>query len=830
MARTRRGKFMKDRSGVMPAGAGRGRWLLASACALALLATASPAFAQQAATQGEPAEGGDQADTGGIAEIVVTARYVTESIQDTPMAITAQSGEQLEAANVTNVSTLGAVVPNLWTVPGDTQSAGTPKVRMRGVAQGDSSSIAVPPAIAIYHDDVYHGTTAGSDLDFTDVDRVEVNRGPQSTLSGNASIGGSVKIFTRDPRGDGSGYLTVVGGSRNKLGIGGAIDLALAETLAVRFSGNFERQDGFVDRLDFTCQMRANGTPELAGNFPLSQPDIVNKDDCAIGTLGGYNHFVGQVKLRYRPTDDLDIILSARKRIERDEETPEIALDYAVSTAGNVTAYTNAVQAAFGPGIALDDRFMAPASSGGYASYATNCRPALPIDPQPSNFCYDKNKSADHLQLSGKVLYDFSEDLHLTAIAAYTDYGNEFTQNGDQSPLGYVISHFENEDTQYTGEVRLDGTLFDDRLNWVFGGFLQRLTGYQKNFIGVLLTSQNSLVKGVVESQSGFFHLDYNLTDRWRVSGGARYAFGETEITINNPSFVNLSQTSELSRWDWLLSTDYQVTDDVLAFANVATGSRPPGLTTIVNTPRQLAPTPEEDLVSYEVGVKADLLGRRLRTNVSAFYMDYNSLSTAVRKYECLGQPSPATPFEDPSNCSVFAPNTGSLQWNINAGIPAEVKGFEWEITAMPVDGLRIDWSGGYNKFTSGITTPGQPGYLWPGNHRQPEWSMHANVSYDIETPLGTFTPRVDWNWQSQQDFDPQNSTRAPLPIYIIRPYSLWNAQIAFRTPDDDWSATLQVNNVADKFYYYQMFQGLLNTQTRVGNPREVTLTVRRNF
>jgi hypothetical protein len=101
-----------------------------------------------------------------------------------------------------------------------------------------------------------------------------------------------------------------------------------------------------------------------------------------------------------------------------------------------------------------------------------------------------------------------------------------------------------------------------------------------------------------------------------------------------------------------------------------------------------------------------------------------------------------------------------------------------------PIDHLRLDWSGGYNKFKSGVKTPGAPGYLTPGNHRQPEWNMHADASYEIGTPLGSFTPRIDWTWQSQQDFDPASNIRAPLPIYIIKPYSLWNAQLMYKPND----------------------------------------------
>jgi iron complex outermembrane receptor protein len=812
------------RRGATGFSAATGERLLAGTCLAALAALPQLTLAQTA-----PDKPADE----GIETVTVTTRYIRENIQETPMAITAQTDVQLQAANVTNIGTLGAVVPNLLTVPGDSQSAGTPKIRMRGVIQGESSSLAVPPAVGIYTDDVYHATAAGSELDLVDIDHIEINRGPQSTLSGNASIGGAIKIYTKDPLGDGSGYVSYGRGSRNMTHATAAYDLGLTDTLALRVSGDYQRQDGFSDRLDFTCEMNKLGTPQLAGTFPLSQPDIAARD-CVLGHLGGINHTVAQAKLRWRPTEKLDILFAARKRTERDEETPEVALSYQPNAIPNTTnalveAYNKAVRDAFG--IQLDSRFSAPPGTDGYATYATNCRPN--INFKPNGFCFDRGKSADHSLYSGKVQYEISDNLRMTAIGAYTEYSNAFTQNGDQSPLGYVISHFDNQDHQGSGELRFDGALFDNKLNWVAGAYMLRLTGYQKYSINFLTTSQQSIVKGTDDSQSAFFHLDYNLTEKWRVSGGARYTDGKIAITINNPPTLVISDPveSKQSRVDWLVSTDYKITDDILVYASAATGSRPPGLTTIVNTSRQVAPTAAEDLVSYEAGVKTDLLDRRLRTNLSFFYTDYKSLATSVQGFECVGQPgATAIWFPSASACQQFAPNTGNVQFFQNFGMPAKIQGAEWEITALPLEHLRFDWTGGYNKFVSGIKTPGQPGYLWPGNHRQPKWNMHADLSYGIQTAFGTFTPRVDWNWQSQQDYDPSSQLRAPLPIYVIKPYSLWNAQIAFAAAQSNWSATLAVTNLTDKFYYYQVLQGTLNAQTRLAAPREFSLSIRKDF
>jgi len=860
---------MKQRGGPRFAA---GRHLLAGSCFAAMAIFSQPAMAQNDA---EP-QAADQTkeNTSAIQDIVVTARYVSENIQDTPIAITVQTSQQLEASNVQSMSTLGAVVPNLFTMPGDSQSAGTPVIGLRAVTQGATSSLAVPPALAVYTDDIYHATTAGSELDFTDIDHIEVNRGPQSTLSGNASIAGSIKLYTVDPKGDGSGYVEAVGGSRKLMGVSGAFDLGLTDTLAIRASGNFERQDGFSNRLDFACMMDKLGTPAKKGRLPYFQPDSAKKD-CVIGQLGGGQIAVGQVKLRWQPTDTIDILLTGRHREEDLQETPEVALFYQEGCAAASTLPTPGGTPSVGPqpcgatvgaqayhraayrtfGIVTNSNFLTPQRNGGvYDTYATNCRPLLdktgggfPAD-YPDGFCFDQGKQAHHTLLSGKLRAELTDKINLTAIAGYTNYSNEFTQNGDQSPLGYVVTHFINKDKQWSGELRVDGTSFNDNLNWVVGGFWLKMDGYQNNMVSFINIYQLTQVHGINNSKSAFFHLDYSILDNLRVSGGARYTDSELSITLLNPQAVSVlvPAIADQKRVDWKIGLDYKFTDDIMVYASAATGSRPPGMTTIISTPRQLQATSDEELISYEAGLKADLFDRRLRYNFTAFYIDYKKISASATGVECRNQPGPtATWFSVAQNspqalvvCSQFTTTTvpgpngppDPVTFTQNVGIPAKIKGFEWEFAAAPVDGLRLDWSGGYNNYTSSVKTPNTPGYLWPGNLRQPRWNQHADIAYDIETSIGTFTPRLDWNWVSKQTYDTTPQARAPLPKLIIDPYSLWNAQIAYKSPSRDWTATLLITNLADKWYHYQVLSGVINDQTRVAPPREVSLTVRKTF
>jgi len=785
------------------------------------------------------ARAADDDKNGELETVTVTARYETEDLQKTPIAISTTSADQLQSANITSINTLGSLVPNLYTHPGDADESGVPSIVMRGVSQNDAS-YARAPAVAMYIDDVYHATAVGSELDLTDVDRVEVARGPQSTLSGNASIGGAIKLYTAQPKGDDSGYLTVRSGSYNELAATGAFDTTLAPNLYARVSGHWKRQDGFVKLLDFTCTMNQLGHPELAGSFPTSQPDVA-AHGCKTGEEGGGTQNGGRLKLRYVASDKLELNFGVSTERFNLQDSPELTVDVTnpyPNPSGLISAYNVAIENQFG--VRYDDRFLPPPGQK-YSSYSTFCRPLLqgtvqqaPYQPVPSGICYPNAREQDSTIYSGKLDYSFTDKLHLTGIVSYSDFGDDFVQNGDQSPLGYVLSKFSQSVLQRTAELRLNGTSFNDRLSWVLGGFHVNYEGHSDGFIGYITDNFNEFDTAFNESNSGFFHTDYKLTDRWRVSGGARYTSGSVEYHFNHPGLLVIDApfTADERRWDWLVSTDYQITDNTLGYFTVSTGSRPPGITTIVITAQQMHSTPAEDLRSYELGFKNEFLDHRMRLNLAAFYSDYRSRSTTEAGVQCLGELPGATWQASGATCaSLYPSNPSTVPWYITVGKPATIKGFEWDLVAAPYKGLQFDFSGGYNKFESDVHTPGAPGYIHPGNHLQPEWNMHANVQYAFESAIGTITPRVDVSWQSQQDFDPAPGAEAPQPEFIIKPYAIANAQIDYVPVQGKWTATAGVTNLSDKFYYYQLFNGgAVNIASNVAPPRMFYFSVRRDF
>src|SRR5262245_54345031 len=139
-------------------------------------------------------------DTGTIGEVTVTARKVAENLQETPIAITAFTGELLEERGVIDTNELDQVVPNLQfannaPLAGNNSSS---QVFIRGIGQTDPTST-VDPGVGLYIDDVYQGWAVGGSMTLRDIANVQVLRGPQGTLFGRNTIGGAILLTTTDP-------------------------------------------------------------------------------------------------------------------------------------------------------------------------------------------------------------------------------------------------------------------------------------------------------------------------------------------------------------------------------------------------------------------------------------------------------------------------------------------------------------------------------------------------------------------------------------------------------------------------------------------------------
>ena len=216
---------------------------------------------------------------GPLEEVIVTARFREELLQETPLAITAVSAVEIEQRGFTSAYEIGLAVPNTSLRPAQAAYGNTMTAYIRGIGQYDFLP-EFEPGVGIYFDDVLHPVTMGSTIDLMDLERVEVLRGPQGTLFGRGSIGGAIRYISKKPQGEDVGEASVLYGDYDRVDIRASYDFAIAENVFARVTGVAKSRDGYQDVIDFAC-----AHPDLAGTIPRQ---VFNRQaNCKVGTQGG---------------------------------------------------------------------------------------------------------------------------------------------------------------------------------------------------------------------------------------------------------------------------------------------------------------------------------------------------------------------------------------------------------------------------------------------------------------------------------------------------------------------------------------------------------------
>src|SRR4030095_6197578 len=182
-----------------------GRIALALAVAAACGTGSLPAFAQEQ-------------ETSGLDEIIVTARFREEKLQETPIAITAITADELESRAMQSAYEVAYTVPTPYLRPPQAAFGASMSPYIRGIGQYDFLP-EFEPGVAIYFDDVLHPVTFASSIDLMDLERVEILRGPQGTLFGRGSIGGAIRYISKAPQGDDTGEIQVTYGDFNRIDV-----------------------------------------------------------------------------------------------------------------------------------------------------------------------------------------------------------------------------------------------------------------------------------------------------------------------------------------------------------------------------------------------------------------------------------------------------------------------------------------------------------------------------------------------------------------------------------------------------------------------------------
>ena len=856
--------------------------LLQSATAVglggALLAFGAPALAQQAA----PAP----ANSNTVGEVVVTAQFREQSLQKTPLAITAVNAQMLEARSQTNVFQVAAQAPNVTLKPAGAAFGSAMVAFIRGVGQTDFN-FSQEPGVGIYVDDVYYATLTGSLLDLTDLDRVEVLRGPQGTLAGRNSIGGAIKLFSKKPNGEG-GYLEGTYGSYNRIDFRGAMDFTVVpDKLYVRVSGAARHHEGYVTRLDYACSHPGSGLP----TFHVGT-------GCELGKDGGQAYDAAKIAIRWIPNENVEVNLTADAT---DDQSP-------VQANTIVYARPNGVSL---NGVAYDNKFVPYGPNAGdpnhpndpFLSYATFIDPGQgvaseagwkPVVVPPIN-------TYKSWGVAGTIDWKLGPHLALKSISSYRHFFNSFAEDTPSSPIGVQLLLQTLRHRQVTQEFRLNGQLFDDKVDFTLGGFYADQNGSEEARVDLPYVGAGA-VPGVPNFAFDFIHgpdtspsqakaafgqVDWHVAGGLELVGGVRYSIDDKSYTYHRhnpdgtvpcgtPNFLPGGCTNWLvaglngqsasfhsTRVDWRVDLQYQITSDVMGYAQVSTGYKGGGIdarpffgkgATAFNPATGVAagcPDPDcqvkafapETLTAFELGMKTALFDHRLRLNAAAFYNKYNNIILLLS----------SCPNNSPGDTLAF--RTGEpCALPVNAG-NAHVKGVEFEAEAHPFAGLEMDGSVSYLDFkyvslpsldpttglstTTGISINGVTPYT-------PKWKWNFGVQYELPfVEGGTLTPRFDISYQSDTFSTALNTPASIDPAKTvvvggvrtdrITGYAVSNARITWRSMDRSWQAALEVTNLFDKLYYLTQFDlgegglpGYVAGQPAM--PRQWAVTVKKTF
>jgi iron complex outermembrane receptor protein len=808
--------------------------------------TLGSAAALAQSTQDQTAQGtgttSQNATGGALEEVVVTARYRQENLQQTPIAISAVTAEDLQARGFTSATDVAYTVPNASFRQAQAAFGNTVTAYIRGIGQNDFN-FAFEPGVAIYVDDVYFPTTMGSQFDLMDLERVEVLRGPQGTLFGRGAIGGAVRYISKPARGDDSGYIQVTGGDLHRIDIRAGYDFSIIpDKLFMRVTAMSKRQDGYQKDMDFVCLY-----PQQSGTLPALTHN--RNSGCQIGTLGGIDMTGARGTLRWLASDTLEFGLIADYQRDDSESRadgitgigpfiPPVAawnnfmVNGTLDGSGIPSHRPNPNFAGYG--VPYDSRFI---SSNPYVTYETFQDPYTGLQ-------LPRQENLDQKGVSGTMDWKLTEDLSAKLILAWRNWNSLFGTDQDGSPLGFAgadgIQHF----TYRTAELRFSGDLFNKRLNWTAGAFFYDansssaqqvpLPAFGSPPCGPLYYSDptgtcpnglpNALLvnghdSGHYENKSGFVNGVFSITDKFHFTGGVRYST-DKKHDLNDNTIVVLPVESDQNSVDWLAGLDYQFTPAVMAYFSAATGYRPPAFNPRPFQPTQFVPVAGEKATSFELGEKGDFFDHRLRLNLAGFYIDYKQRIIPAAGVECVK--------DNAGNC--VGPVVVPLTAYVNA--PAKISGGELEMDIRPLDQMLITASAGYTHYEasttefqgkpySGVTPSGQAAYV-------PKWNAAVSVLYTFNLANGaTITPR--WDAYLQTEICSGQTTTS-----CTAGYTLQNVRLEYASEGRAWTFAAGAENVTNKVYYYNIFDltpfGEPTIEAQVAPPRTWFVQVSRNF
>lgn len=723
-----------------------------------------------------------------LEEVVVTARRRSESLQDVPIAVTAMSEDYLRMSNIVELSDLRTHVPSLGITVAGT-STNIPQVALRGLRPSEVL-ITLDPAVPMYFSDVVMTPTHGTNLAMYDLASVQVLKGPQGTLFGRNSTGGAILIEPKRPGHELGGYLETRLGNYDLRTVEGAVDLPVGDRVQFRLAGRTVERDGYQRNVADNDLHGKRFWDEDSDSARLSM-NVDITDNLSNLLVIGYdkNEMLARVgrPVAFNPTSSLGGLVDglhnrdgavdaalerARHRGVHDVETDVLARDKVENT-----LVTNTTTWDLTGSLTVKNIFGYRKVN--YSSASDTDATALPLFGAP-------------VQADAGVTRD---------VEARTTQAEQFSN-----------------------ELQLAGTSFDDRLTWLTGVYWYdmdasesspaMIVGPAPGFAGM---EQNS-PQGSVENEAyGLFaEGTYAITDRLDMTLGVRQSWDKRTVTVANTRSGNCivtdrdgvllpndacarTESERFSAPSWRAVVDYQVTPDAMVYGSVSTGYRSGGFNLRGNDNVTLTPYDEETVMTYELGSKSDWQfanGMSLRTNLAVYLSKFDD----IQKTQDL--------LVD-----------GVVGTSIVNAAEAEVKGLEFEAFFNPTQNLELMASYSYvdAEYKSWVK-PGTGGVMLDVSDAEfpwiPEHSANAYIKYyvPVDPAIGDISLMASIYWQGEMSLDedvgvnalgyPEPARSAFLANEYESSYSVINLRADWRSVmGSNFDLGIWVDNLRDEEY-----------------------------
>lgn len=581
--------------------------MLAAVSLLALSSLSAQAHAQTSApAQAQlPAEE-QKYDDAAIVVIGITKQ--ASNIQDTPIAITAFTGEKLTEQGINKVDEIATFTPG-FNIRGAGNNPTALNLSMRGQIQVDNIAT-LEPSVGTYLDEMYIARAYGLNVELVDVESVQVLKGPQGTLFGRNTSAGAVLIQTANPRYDEiSGKISATYGRFDERTGQVTLNLGLSDKFAIRGALYYQNRDGYKTDVDTGRKYEGRET------------------------------WNGRVKVGWKPTDTFEIILSGEW------------YDTFIDGPARQNLFFNAPPN-FGAAKPIVDGIAATDRShfNGNANRVAITPPSAVVGADPRGIFNDTRTQT----YMAKFILD-TDFGQVRWINGYRGIQSENLVDLDGSSFAGHFTGGTQDLKQYSSELQLTGTAFDDRLNFATGLTYFRETGFDQsrsNLFGATFTAGPTVppqfvgatnwsnFSGSLDNDSfGMYgQLNYEFTEALSVTGGLRYSIDDKRVTTqsgdvanNTDTFVRCSpiatalpclRTNQetFTNLSYTIGVDYDFSDDVLVYAKHSKGYRSGALQLRTLTLADSIPSQPEIVYEQEVGVKTTFLDGRGSFNIAGYH------------------------------------------------------------------------------------------------------------------------------------------------------------------------------------------------------------------